>query len=239
MQKKNSVSTTIATPGITNSDTTIPVTELSRFYDKDGNLITEGIEIGFLNNDQFAPEEITITGASGTSGPGNLTGATRGVNADGSIGAAAAWDAGTEIAVMFTLGIYQRIRNAFGSWTSYSPTVTWPGGIAPTITSAVYRFVRNGDVVHVSGYLVYSNGNGAGSPTFSLPVSANQIANFKQRLASEKRFTTGGGSSQPSDPFAYVDFTQATPLINFDQFGILPVGDSGLLSFNGSYEVNT
>jgi hypothetical protein len=110
MPKKNSVRTTLSS-GITNSDTTIPVTELSKFYDKDGALITKGIMIGFLNNNDIIPEEITITGASGTSGPGNLTGATRGVNADGSIGAAAAWDSGTEIAVMFTTGVYLIIKD--------------------------------------------------------------------------------------------------------------------------------
>jgi len=111
MPKKNAVRTTIASPGITDSDTTIPVAELSKFYDKNGSLITDGIVIGFLNNSDIIPEEITITGASGTSGAGNLTGATRGVNADGSIGAAHAWDTGTEIAVMFSTGIYLRIRD--------------------------------------------------------------------------------------------------------------------------------
>lgn len=110
MPKKNSVRTTLSS-SITNSDTTIPVTELSKFYDKDGVLITKGIMIGFLNNTDTLPEEITITGASGTSGSGNLTGATRGVNVDGSIGAAAAWDSGTEIAVMFTTGVYNTIKD--------------------------------------------------------------------------------------------------------------------------------
>jgi hypothetical protein len=66
--------------------------------------------IGYDNpNDTYA-EEISITGASGTSGAGNLTGATRGVNADGSIGAARAWDSATNIAVMFSTGIYEQIR---------------------------------------------------------------------------------------------------------------------------------
>ena len=108
--KKNSVHTTIAAPGISDSDATIPVTELSVFYDKDGNLIKEGIVIGYLNADDTLSEEITITGASGTSGSGNLTGATRGVNADGSIGAGHAWAADTEIAVMFSTSIYNHIR---------------------------------------------------------------------------------------------------------------------------------
>lgn len=108
--KKNSVSTTIAAPGITAGDVTIPVTELAVFHDKDGTLITKGIVIGYDNATETYAEEITITGASGTSGSGNLTGATRGVNADGTIGAARAWDAGTNIAVMFSTGIYENIR---------------------------------------------------------------------------------------------------------------------------------
>ena len=107
--KKNSVPTTLSS-GIDDSVTTIPVTELSVFYDVDSNLITQGIVIGYDSSDETYSEEITITGASGTSGAGNLTGATRGVNADGSIGAARAWDSGTKIAVMFSTGIYENIR---------------------------------------------------------------------------------------------------------------------------------
>ena len=107
--KKNSVSTTLSS-GITDSAVTIPVTELSVFYDADSNLIAQGIVIGYDSSNPEHSEEITITGASGTSGAGNLTGATRGVNADGSIGAARAWDSGTNIAVMFSTGIYEQIR---------------------------------------------------------------------------------------------------------------------------------
>ena len=112
MPKKNSVKTTLSS-GITASDTTIPVADLSKFYDKDGALILKGIVIGFLNSSDIIPEEITITGASGTSGAGNLTGATRGVNADGSIGAAAIWPTGTEIAVMLSTAISLQIRDNF------------------------------------------------------------------------------------------------------------------------------
>jgi hypothetical protein len=108
--KKNSVPTTIASPGITNSATTIPVTELSRFYDEDGVLITEGIVLGFDSSTETQPEEITITGASGTSGAGNLTGVTRAVNLDGTIGVGYAWPEGTNVAVMFSTGIYKKLR---------------------------------------------------------------------------------------------------------------------------------
>jgi hypothetical protein len=110
--KKNSVPTTLSS-GITAVATTIPVTELSRFYDSDGVLITEGIVIGGDNANSILPEEITITGASGSSGAGNLTGVTRGVNSDGAIGAGYAWSAGTNIGVTFTTGIHNKIKANF------------------------------------------------------------------------------------------------------------------------------
>jgi len=108
--KKNSVSTTLS-GGITDSDSTIPVAELAVFYDADSVLITKGIVLGYNDVTESASEEITITGASGTSGAGNLTGATRGVKADGSDGIASAWGSGTRIAVMFSTGIYDQICN--------------------------------------------------------------------------------------------------------------------------------
>jgi len=107
--KKNSPGTTL-TAGIADTATTIPVAELAYFHDVDGTLITAGIVIGADNANETYAEEITITGASGVSGAGTLTGATRGVNADGTIGAARAWDSGTQIAVMITTGIYGKIR---------------------------------------------------------------------------------------------------------------------------------
>ena len=106
--KKNSVSTTLSA-GINDSVTTIPVTQLSVFYDADGVLITKGIVIGYEDAVEASTEEIIITGASGTSGAGNLTTATRGVKADGTIGAGIAWGSGTKIAVMFSAGIYDQI----------------------------------------------------------------------------------------------------------------------------------
>lgn len=132
MPKKNSVKTTLST-GITASDTTIPVAELSKFYDKDGALILKGIVIGFLNSSDIVPEEITITGASGTSGAGNLTGATRGVNADGSIGAAAIWPTGTEIAVMFSTSLPLQIRENFEALNTEASTSG--SGKAPQATA--------------------------------------------------------------------------------------------------------
>lgn len=235
MQKKNSVKTTIAAPGIAADATTIPVTELSVFYDKDGNLITEGICIAFLNNNDVLPEEITITGASGTSGSGNLTGATRGVNADGSIGAGHAWDAGTEIAVMFTTGIYLKIRNIAGDWASFNPTPVW-GTADPTITTTVARYARTGNTVAFNASFVISNGNDASSLVMALPVVAPQIANYQLPLIAFKKITTGG-TSLMSDPFAYIDYTEATPTIKFNQFGTLPTGYTAVLNISGTYEV--
>lgn len=104
--KKNSIPTTLS-GDITAVATTIGVAECSRFYDKDGVLITRGIVIGGDNANSTLPEEITITGASATSGAGNLTGVTRGVNADGTIGAGYAWPSGTNISVTFSTGIYE------------------------------------------------------------------------------------------------------------------------------------
>lgn len=108
--KKNSPSTTIAAPGISDSATTIPVAELSVFHDATG-LITEGIVISRNNATETATEEIKITGASATSGAGNLTGATRGVSAHGANGAAAVWPAGTLISCQISSTTMNRIKD--------------------------------------------------------------------------------------------------------------------------------
>ena len=248
--KKNSLSTTIAAPGIAAGDTTIPIADCSVAYDANGTLMTTGWVIGY-NQSTISPEEVTVSACSvpyGTGGAGTLT-VVRAVNYDVNTGGAAqgaayAWPTGTRIAPMFSIGIYNVLINDLialkaltGAWASYSPTLTW-GGTPPTITSSVFRYVRNGDVVTVSGYIVFSNGNGATSLTVTLPVAANQIANFKQYLTGTKSITSGGNTLQ-SDPFAFVNLTLATPDIQFDQFGTLPAGYTGFLAFNGSYEVNT
>jgi hypothetical protein len=161
--KKNSVPTTIAAPGITDTDATIPVTELSRFYDEDGVLITRGIVIG----GNSANAILTITGASGTSGAGNLTGAVRGYKADGTIGAARAWDSGTNVGVTFSTGVYNNListsatrttatravyvdaaaaGNADGTtWTDAFTSITDALAALPTILEhAVTIYVRKG-----------------------------------------------------------------------------------------------
>jgi hypothetical protein len=123
--KKNSVSTTLSA-GINDSVTTIPVTQLSVFYDVNGVLITKGIVIGYDDAVESYAEEITITGASGTTGAGNLTTATRGVKADGSIGAGLAWGSGTRIAVMFSTGIYDQICDNIAAHESGKAATTQP-----------------------------------------------------------------------------------------------------------------
>lgn len=121
--KKNSVSTTLTGDILINA-TTIPVAELNRFYDADGVLIKKGIVLGFDDATETKTEEITITGASATSGAGNLTGATRAVKADGTDGAAFAWPSGTKIAVMFSTGIYDQICDNIAAHESAKAATT-------------------------------------------------------------------------------------------------------------------
>lgn len=173
MPKKNSVKTTLSS-GISAIDTTIPVAELSMFYDKDGALITKGIVLGFLNADDTLAEEITITGASGTSGAGNLTGASRGVNADGSIGAGHAWDAGTDIAVMLSTGVSLQIRENFEALNTEASTTAAgqaPQANAPASGIRNVVCIDNGETAYKNAAL-FDNTNpeptGSASPGTSL-----------------------------------------------------------------------
>jgi len=129
--KKNSVSTTLSS-GINDTDATIPVSELSVFYDADAALITKGIVIGYDDATETLTEEITITGASAASGAGNLTGATRGVKKDGTIGEAVAWSGGTKIAVMISTGIYDQICDNIAAHESAKAPIA-----SPTFTGTV------------------------------------------------------------------------------------------------------
>jgi len=122
--KKNSVSTTLSA-GINDSITTIPVADTAVFHDADSVLIKKGIVIGYDDSVESASEEITITAATTVSGPGNLTGVTRGVKADGTDGIAKAWSSGTNIAVMFSTGIYDQICDNIAAHESgKEPTLT-------------------------------------------------------------------------------------------------------------------
>jgi hypothetical protein len=107
--KKNSISTT-TTGDLLVGTTTIPVAETACFHNEDGTLITKGIVIGYNVETETQAEEITITGASTTSGAGNLTGVTRAVNADGAVnGIAYAWPSGSRIAVKLSTGIWEQL----------------------------------------------------------------------------------------------------------------------------------
>jgi hypothetical protein len=45
------------------------------------------------------------------------------------------------------------------------------------------------------------------------------------------------GSVSAAGTFAYIDYTLATPVITFNQFGTLPSGYTAVLNISGSYEV--
>ena len=125
---------------------------------------------------------------------------------------------------------------ALGTWAAFSPSPVW-GTANPTITTTVARYVQTGKVVTFNVSFVISNGNAASSLTMSLPVAAPQTANYQLPLIAFKKITTGG-SSIMSDPFAYIDYTLATPTIKFNQFGTLPTGYTAVLNISGSYEVS-
>ena len=124
---------------------------------------------------------------------------------------------------------------ALGSWGAFNPSPTW-GTADPTITTTVARYARTGNTVAFAVSFVISNGNAASSLTMALPVAAPQTAGYQIPLIAFKKITTGG-SSIMSDPFAYIDYTEATPVIKFNQFGTLPSGYTAVLNISGSYEV--
>jgi len=124
------------------------------------------------------------------------------------------------------------IKNA---WAGFSPSPTW-GTANPTITTTVARFVRTANIVTFNVSFVISGGNDASSLTIALPVAAPQTATYYYALTAFKKISTGGNDIM-SDPFAYIDYTLATPIIKFYQFGTLPLGYSAVLNVSGSYEV--
>ena len=128
--KKNSISTTIAAPGITAVATTIPIADASVAYDASGNLITAGWVINANKAIAQPPEEVTVSACSvayGTGGPANLT-VVRAVDYDANTGgtaqgAAYAWPAGTIIQVNFSIGIYNALTAALNWLNSAIPVV--------------------------------------------------------------------------------------------------------------------
>lgn len=125
-QKINSVSTELSQP-CGASDTEIFFNDMSVFHDREtGALITKGIVLGFDNATETYAEAINPTAATATSGPGSLTGCTRGVLADGTIGAGKQHLAGTKAAVMFTIEIYNMIRDNFAAHEANKAEITRP-----------------------------------------------------------------------------------------------------------------
>ena len=247
--KKNAISATLVNP-ILASDLTAVITDCSICYDVDGNLIKDGYVLRSPNSlTTPSPEELKISACSipyGTGGQGTITftrAANYDVNTGGTAqGAAYAWPAGTVISVMISIGVYNALVNAikalkamFGAWAAFSPTPVW-GTADPTITTTVARYARTGNIVSFNVSFVISNGNAASSLVMALPVAAPQTANYQLPLIAFKKITTGGNSIM-SDPFAYIDYTAATPVIKFNQFGTLPTGYTAVLNISGSYEV--
>jgi hypothetical protein len=134
-----------------------------------------------------------------------------------------------------TVPTSKAVKDYIGVWATFPATPTWPG-TTPTISSTVARYVRNGNLVSFAVSYIISEGNAAALPTIALPVPAPQIANYQVPLTAFKKYVTGGSSSM-SDPFAFIDFTLATPVIKFNQPGILPSGSTAVLNISGSYEV--
>lgn len=135
-KKKNSVPAVLTAPA-SSTDDTFTVDHLEYFHDDDGVFITKGIVIGYDDSDKTKPEEVTITTPSTTSGAGTLSGVVRGVNADGSIGAANAWPAGTKIAVMgVTSGDWNQIRDNFSDLDSRFSIGMIPIGIEYDFSAA-------------------------------------------------------------------------------------------------------
>jgi hypothetical protein len=121
------------------------------------------------------------------------------------------------------------------AWAAFPPNPVW-GTADPTITTTVARYARTGNTVTFAASFIISEGADASSLVMSLPVAAPQTANYQIPLISFKKITSGG-TSLMSDPFAYIDYTEATPTIKFNQFGTLPTGYTAVLNISGSYEV--
>ena len=66
----------------------------------------------------------------------------------------------------------------------------------------------------------------------------DQIAGHQVPLSAFKMYTDGGGDSELSDPQAYIDYNEATPLIKFRAVGGgYPADCTAVLNIAGSYEV--
>jgi len=137
-------------------------------------------------------------------------------------------------------------------------TTTWT--VPANITSVDAFVVAGGGGGGSTGDVPYrslgSGGGGAGGmiEKTSITVTPGQIINLtvgaggdydtnnaKPSVFNNRTLTNitaiGGGNSIMSDPFAYIDYTAATPVIKFNQFGTLPTGYTAVLNISGTYEV--
>jgi hypothetical protein len=129
-------------------------------------------------------------------------------------------------------GLLSITTGGFGAWADFVPIFTW-GTADPTITTQICRYVKSGTVVFFNVYLLISDGKGTSSLTISLPSVAPQIANYKLYLQGYKNL-----SGIRSNPYPYIDYNIATPLVKFDAFGTLPNTKTAELNINGQYEVS-
>lgn len=235
--QKNSV------PALTTSllsavGTEVEVDDQSVFY-RNSVLLTKGWVLGPDNATDSYTEEITVSATDDTTGAGTVTISARAVKADGTNGAAREWAIGTTIKNTYTTGVHDQVIDNFeaavGTWAAFDATPVWPDA-EPTISSTVARYVRNGNVVTFGITYLFSDGKDAALPTIPLPVAASQTANYHVPLTAVKQWTIDEVTTR-SDPFAYIDFTEETPVIKFGQAGSLPTGHTAELRISGSYEV--
>jgi hypothetical protein len=201
-------------------------------------LILKGIVIGGDNANSIIPEEITITGASGTSGAGNLTGATRGVNADGTIGAGYAWPSGTNIAATFSTGIYNQIKDNFdailpggNAWAAWTPTLTWTAG-TPSPLTVTARWMQVGKIVYYTLDIRTTDGNGATALKVTLPVTPATISGFYPTQIGYE-YVDG----VITNPWAYIDHNVPSNGLNFVALSALTDTKTSAIRISGFYEV--
>jgi hypothetical protein len=111
--KKNSLSTA-TTAIVAVGATSAPVEDTSVFY-RDGVLITKGIVARYNVETETQSEEITITGTSTISGPGNITGMVKGVKGEAANGHDQEWPSGSRIAVKYSTGIHDQVVDNFAA----------------------------------------------------------------------------------------------------------------------------
>jgi len=125
---------------------------------------------------------------------------------------------------------------SFGVWMASTITPTWSEGTPDLASPIVARHVRNGNVVTFAMTFNISDGHDAVLDSISLPVAATQIAGHQVPLTAFKMYTDGTGDSTLSDPQAYIDYNEATPLIKFRAVGGgYPADCSAVLNISGSY----